>query len=63
MSKQQFVGLHAELNIFLAIPHISKICAASFLERSFLYAAPTLWNKLRIDLRILELNQTLFKVF
>ena len=30
----------------LAIPPISKTCAASFFERSFIYAAPTLWNQL-----------------
>ena len=26
-------------------------------ERSFLYAAPTLWNKLSMDIRMLEFNQ------
>ena len=36
---------------------ISKTCAASFFERSFLYAPPTLWNKLSIDIRMLEFNQ------
>ena len=41
----------------LAIPPISKTCAASFFERSFLYAALTLWNKLSIDIRMLEFNQ------
>ena len=41
----------------LAIPPISKTCAASFFERSFIYAAPTLWNKLSIDIRMLEFNQ------
>ena len=41
----------------LAIPPISKTCAASFFERSFIYAAPTLWNKLSIDIRMLEINQ------
>ena len=41
----------------LAIPPISKTCAAIFFERSFLYAAPTLWNKLSIDIRMLEFNQ------
>ena len=58
MSKQQFV--HAGLKIvffWLLIPPISKTCAASFFERSFLYATPTLWNKLSIDIRTLEFNQ------
>ena len=41
----------------LAIPPISKTCAASFFERSFIYAAPTLWNQLSIDIRMLEFNQ------
>ena len=41
----------------LAIPPISKTCAAIFFERSFLYAAPTLWNNLSIDIRMLEFNQ------
>ena len=40
-----------------AIPPISKTCAASFFERSFLYAAPTLLNNLSIDIRMLEFNQ------
>ena len=41
----------------LAIPPISKTCAASLFERSFLYAAPTLWNNFSIDIRMLEFNQ------
>ena len=42
----------------LAIPPISKTCAASFFEQSFIYAAPTLWNKLSIDIRMLEFIQS-----
>ena len=41
----------------LSIPPISKTCAVSFFERSFLCAAPTLWNKLSIDIRMLEFDQ------
>ena len=41
----------------LSIPPISKTCAVSFFERSFLCAAPTLWNKLIIDIRMLEFDQ------
>ena len=41
----------------LSIPPISKTCAVSFFERSFLCAAPTLWNKLSIDTRMLEFDQ------
>ena len=28
----------------LCVPPISKTCANSFFDRSFVYAAPTLWN-------------------
>ena len=38
----------------LSIPPISKTCA--IIERSFLCAAPTLWNKLSIDIRMLEFD-------
>ena len=48
---------HFRYSFLLAIPPISKTCAASFFERSFIYAAPTLWNKLSIDIRMLEFNQ------
>ena len=41
----------------LSIPPISKTCAVSLFERSFLCAAPTLWNKLSIDIRMLEFDQ------
>ena len=41
----------------LSIPPISKTCAVSFFERSFLCAAPTLWNTLSIDIRMLEFDQ------
>ena len=30
----------------LCVPPISKTCANSFFDRSFVYAAPTLWNSL-----------------
>ena len=30
----------------LCVPPISKMCANSFFDRSFMYAAPTLWNAL-----------------
>ena len=41
----------------LATPPIRKTCADSFFERSFLYAAPTVWNKPIVDIRMLEFNQ------
>ena len=30
-------------------PPISKTCANSFFDRSFVFAAPTLWNALDLD--------------
>ena len=35
----------------------TRLAHASFFERSFLYAAPTLRNKLSINIRMLEFNQ------
>ena len=32
------------------VPPISKTCANSFFDRSFVYAAPTLWNALDTSL-------------
>ena len=40
----------------------SKTCAASYFERSVLCATPTLWNKLSIDIRMLEFDQFKSKV-
>ena len=33
----------------LCVPPISKTCANSFFDRSFVYAAPILWNALDLD--------------
>ena len=41
----------------LAIPLLVRHVQPVFFERSFIYAAPTLWNTLSIDIRILEFNQ------
>ena len=41
----------------LNVPPISKSCANSFFERSFMYAAPTLWNNLSHDTRMLDFIQ------
>ena len=40
----------------LCVPLISKTCANSFFDRSFVYAAPTLWNALDLDIRLLPFN-------
>ena len=40
----------------LCVPPISKTCANSFFDKSFVYAAPTLWNALDLDIRLLPFN-------
>ena len=37
-------------------PPFSKTCANSFFDRSFVYAAPTLWNALDLDIRLLPFD-------
>ena len=39
----------------LSIPPSSKMCANSYFERLFSYAAPFLWNRLDMSIRMLEL--------
>ena len=40
----------------LCVHPISKMCANSFFERSFMYAAPTIWNALDLDVRLLPMD-------
>ena len=40
----------------LCVPPISKMCVNSFFDRSFVYAAPTLWNALDLDIRLLPFD-------
>ena len=40
----------------LCVPPISKTCANSFFDRSFVYAAPTLWNTLDLDISLLPFD-------
>ena len=40
----------------LCVPPISKTCVNSFFDRSFVYAAPTLWNALDLDIRLLPFD-------
>ena len=40
----------------LGVPPISKTCANSLFDRSFVYAAPTLWNALDLDIRLLPFD-------
>ena len=51
------IKIFTQTRVLLSIPPISKTCAFSCFERSFLCAAPTLWNKLSIDIRMLEFDQ------
>ena len=41
---------------FLCVRPISKRCANSFFDRSFMYAAPTMWNALDFDIRLLHID-------
>ena len=47
----------------LCVPPISKTCVNSFFDRSFVYAAPTLWNTLDLDIRLLCQDTSLSEVF
>ena len=40
----------------LCIPPISKTCANSFFDQSFVFDAPTLWNALHLDIRLLPFD-------
>ena len=40
----------------LCVPPISKMFANSFFDRSFVYAAPTLWNALDLDIILLPFD-------
>ena len=40
----------------LCVPPIRKTCANSLFDRSFVYAAPTLWNALDLDIRLLPFD-------
>ena len=40
----------------LCVPPISKTCANSFFDRSFVYGDPTLWNALDLDIRLLPFD-------
>ena len=40
----------------LCVPPISKMCVNSFFDRSFMYAAPTLWNAPDLDIRLLPFD-------
>ena len=41
----------ADDSLLLVVPPISKGSSITFFERSFIYAAPTAWNKLDVRIR------------
>ena len=41
---------------FYVFPQLVKRCANLFFGRSFVYAAPILWNALDLDIRLLPFN-------
>ena len=43
----------AKDHCLLSSAPISKVCAKSYFEQSFSYAAPLLWNQLDMSIRIL----------
>ena len=60
--KSTTIRTHASFDLcLLCVPPISKTHANSFLDISFVYAAPTLWNALDLDIRLLPFD-TLKKV-
>ena len=56
LSVRLFVHVHLLILVYLCVPPISKTCANSFFDRSFVYAAPTLWNALDLDIRLLPFD-------
>ena len=57
MLKSTTINTRASFNpCLLCVPPISKTCVNSFVDRSFVYAAPTLWNALDLDIRLLPFD-------
>ena len=55
--KSTTIHTHASFDpCLLCVLPISKMCANSFFDRSFVYAAPTLWNALDLDIRLLPFD-------
>ena len=49
--KSTTIRTRASVDPLLCVHPISKTCANSFFDRSFVYAAPTLWNAIDLDIR------------
>ena len=55
--KSTTIRTHASLDpCLLCVSLISQTCANSFFDRSFVYAAPTLWIALDLDIRLLPFD-------
>ena len=55
--KSMTIRTHASFDpCLLCVPPISKTCANSFFDRSFVYAATTLWNALDLDILLLPFD-------
>ena len=55
--KSTTIRTHASCDpCLLCVPPISKTCAHSFFDRFFVYAAPTLWNALDLDIRLFPVD-------
>ena len=52
---RRFVHGHPLICVYYVLPQLVKLCANSFFDRSFMYAAPTLCNALDLDIRLLPL--------
>ena len=56
--KSTTIGTRASFDscLLCVAPISKKKCANSFFDRSFVYAAPTLWNALDLDIRLLPFD-------
>ena len=50
------VHVHLLILVYYVFPQLVKCGANSFFDRSFVYAAPTLWNALDLDIRLLPFD-------
>ena len=50
-----YIHVHLLILVYY-VPPISKTCTNLLFDRSFVYAAPTLWNALDLDIRLLPFN-------
>ena len=51
-----FVNVHPLILVYNVFPPISKMCVNLFFDRSFMYAGPTLWNNIELNIRLLPFD-------